>query len=557
MYTPPMFQPDRSACLSFAKARGFGTMCTHDGKKPVASPLPFCIDYADDGTPRVAFHVARGNPLIKLADGASSWMLAVNGADAYVSADWYVSPDQVPTWLYQAVHLTGPVRVMPEDALGDHLDELSAKFENWLAPKPPWTSTKMTAGRLHAMKKAIVGLVMTVEVIEGSFKLNQHKSDVDYVAIANELLQQPDGAAQAIGKQMVALRTQLDYNPSVAIGALADGKERIMNISETRQPTGRPLTDGTAARPMVFVDGAAGTTGLGIQERLERQSDVAVRSIAAEQRKDAGAKRALMEEVDLVILCLPDDAAKETVALIDGMGSAAPKVLDASTAFRVAPDWIYGFPELVPDQADKIRSARKVSNPGCYPTGAVALLRPLVDAGIVPADYPVTINAVSGYSGGGKSMIESFENGTAPSFELYGLGFAHKHVPETQLYSNLKRRPIFVPSVGNYRQGMLVSVPLHLDTLAGKPDAADLHAALTKRYSGSKYVSVLPLDNPAAKGGRIEPEALNETNKLELYVFANDEHRQAVLVARLDNLGKGASGAAVQNMRLMLGLSEA
>lgn len=327
-----------------------------------------------------------------------------------------------------------------------------------------------------------------------------------------------------------------------------------MTLSDTTQPKGH--LSGAATKPTVFVDGAAGTTGLGIRERLEQQGDVALRNIAAEKRKDAGAKRALMEEVDLVILCLPDDAAKETVALIDNMGNAAPKVLDASTAFRVAPDWTYGFPELAPDQADKIRSARKVSNPGCYPTGAVALLRPLVDAGLMPADYPVTINAVSGYSGGGKSMIESFEDGSAPAFELYGLGLQHKHLAETQRYSNLTRRPIFVPSVGNYRQGMLVSVPLHLDTLPGEPSAADLHAALTKRYTGSTYVSVMPLDNPAAKGGRIEPEALNETNQLELYVFANDAHRQAVLVARLDNLGKGASGAAVQNMRLMLGFPE-
>lgn len=328
-----------------------------------------------------------------------------------------------------------------------------------------------------------------------------------------------------------------------------------MNISDRTLPTGKPLA-GASAKPAVFVDGAAGTTGLEIRERLDRQSDVTVRSIAAEQRKDAGAKRALMEEVDLVILCLPDEAARETVALIDGMGPAAPKVLDASTAFRVARDWTYGFPELAPRQSQKIRDADKVSNPGCYPTGAVALLRPLVDAGIMPTDYPVTINAVSGYSGGGKSMIESFENGTAPAFELYGLGFGHKHVPETQLYSGLTRRPIFVPSVGNYRQGMLVSVPLHLDTLPGKPDAADLHAALWKRYADSTYVSVVSLDDAAIKSGRIEPEALNETNKLELYVFASVEHRQAVLVARLDNLGKGASGAAVQNMRLMLGFPE-
>jgi len=332
-------------------------------------------------------------------------------------------------------------------------------------------------------------------------------------------------------------------------------KERAMTLTDTKQPKGQTVASGNSTKPSVFVDGASGTTGLGIQERLRQQSDVVVKSIAEDKRKDASAKRALMEEVDLVILCLPDEAAKETVTLIDGMGAAGPKVLDASTAYRVAPDWTYGFAELTPDQADKIRSARKVSNPGCYPTGAVALLRPLVDAGLVPADYPVTINAVSGYSGGGKSMIASFEDGTAPSFELYGLGFEHKHLPETQLYAHLTRRPIFVPSVGNYRQGMLVSVPLHLDTLPGKPDGAALHAALSKRYADSKYVSVKPLDD-ATKNGKLEPEALNETNQLELYVFASDKYHQAVLVARLDNLGKGASGAAVQNMRLMLGLGE-
>ena len=221
MYTPPMFKSDRAASLAFAKARGFGTVCAWDGGAPVASSLPFCLGYAADGTPQAAFHIARQNPLIRLADGKSRWLMAVTGADAYVSADWYVSPDQVPTWLYQAVHLTGTVRTLSEDELGPHLDALSAKFEGWLAPKPPWLVSKVTAGRLEALKKAIVGLVMTVEEVEGSFKLNQHKSDADYAAIATELGRQPEAGAKAIAGEMRRLRPPLFEGQSAQAGVKA------------------------------------------------------------------------------------------------------------------------------------------------------------------------------------------------------------------------------------------------------------------------------------------------------------------------------------------------
>ncbi|MBI1198114.1 MAG: N-acetyl-gamma-glutamyl-phosphate reductase [Phenylobacterium sp.] len=319
----------------------------------------------------------------------------------------------------------------------------------------------------------------------------------------------------------------------------------------------------------VFIDGEAGTTGLQIRERLARRSDLEVLSIDPARRKDADARAELLNAADAVVLCLPDDAAREAVSMIT---SNSVKVVDASTAHRVAPDWTYGFAEMSKDQRDAIRGATRVSNPGCYPTGFIGLVRPLVAAGLIPADFPLTVNAVSGYSGGGKGLIAEFEDRPAPersndAFRAYGFTLAHKHLPEMQAHAGLAHPPVFAPSVGRYAQGMLVEVPLQLWALPGRPAPKDLLAALADAYAGEAFVEVASEAECAelqkARAGAagyvqaLDPEALNGSNRMRLFVFGAADGSQARLVALLDNLGKGASGAAVQNLNLMLGLPEA
>ncbi|EJJ27916.1 N-acetyl-gamma-glutamyl-phosphate reductase [Rhizobium sp. CF142] len=302
----------------------------------------------------------------------------------------------------------------------------------------------------------------------------------------------------------------------------------------------------------IFIDGEAGTTGLQIRERLAERRDLELLSIPTESRKDKAVRAALLNEADIAILCLPDDAAKESVSLIE---NDSTKVIDASTAHRVAEGWAYGFPEMSREQAGVIASAKRVANPGCWPQGPIATLRPLIEAGLIPSDFPVTVNGISGYTGGGRTMIEDYvaKGEDAPEYMPYGLGFKHKHLPELQRYAKLGRVPFFQPVVGNFAQGMVVTVPLQLSHLPKVPKGADLHAAIADYYAGIKgFVEVASLE-ASERTPELNPEIYNNTNRMRLHVFANDDIAQALLVAVYDNLGKGASGAAVQNMDLMLG----
>ena len=307
-------------------------------------------------------------------------------------------------------------------------------------------------------------------------------------------------------------------------------------------------------RPRVFIDGEAGTTGLQIGEQLRLRDDIQLLGLPKETRKDPEARRALMNEADLAILCLPDDAARESVALIM---NPAVRVIDASTAHRVHSDWVYGFPELTPGQAEKIKTGRFVANPGCYATGAIALLRPLVDAGVIPREQRIAIHGVSGYSGGGRKLIEAFEgegpDRTSDRYRLYALELSHKHLDEMREYSGLAERPLFWPAVGAFRQGMLVQIPLHLDLLPSSVAGTEIYRVLQDHYRDQPLIHVGSPD--AAPPAALAPEALNDSNSMELFVFENRKLRHILLVARLDNLGKGASRAAVQNMDLMLGLN--
>jgi N-acetyl-gamma-glutamyl-phosphate reductase len=307
----------------------------------------------------------------------------------------------------------------------------------------------------------------------------------------------------------------------------------------------------------IFIDGEAGTTGLQIRERLAVRADIELLSVPEARRKDATARAELLNSADVAILCLPDEAARESVALVT---NPATRIIDASSAYRVAEGWTYGFAELDNKQAAAIAGAKRVSNPGCWPQGVIGVLRPLIAAGLLPSSCPITVNGISGYSGGGKAMIADYEGkgDTAPEFMPYGLTFNHKHLPEMQLYSQLTAAPLFMPAVGNFLKGMLTAVPLQLSTLPKIPTGKELHAALSDHYAAIKdsFVTVAPLA-ALERTPTLDPQSLNGTNHMQLHVFANDSKAQVVLIAIYDNLGKGASGAAIQNLNIMLGIDPA
>jgi N-acetyl-gamma-glutamyl-phosphate reductase len=316
-------------------------------------------------------------------------------------------------------------------------------------------------------------------------------------------------------------------------------------------------------KPKIFIDGESGTTGLQIYSRLSQRDDIELMSIDASKRRDASERAKLINAVDVAILCLPDDAAREAVSLVT---STTVKILDASTAYRTAKDWVYGFPELNPGQREQIAKAQFVSNPGCYPTGFLACIRPLLAKNLIPKHFPITINAVSGYSGGGKNLIKQYDTyheqqvGTASLYPygIYGLQFGHKHVKEMHQHSGLASPPLFVPAVGDFEQGMLVQIPLPLWTLDNPPSGEVIHEAIAEYYQGEKFVQVAPYKEPSLlrEGTFLDATAMNNTNVVQVFVFGNDSTQEALLVARLDNLGKGASGAAIQNLNIMLGLPE-
>mmetsp|Transcript_19248 Transcript_19248/g.24809 ORF Transcript_19248/g.24809 Transcript_19248/m.24809 type:complete len:355 (+) Transcript_19248:122-1186(+) len=319
-------------------------------------------------------------------------------------------------------------------------------------------------------------------------------------------------------------------------------------------------SSGLFALPKIFIDGEAGTTGLQVRERLAARKDIEVISIPDDLRKDEDTRKKLINEADVVILCLPDDASIQAASWVEADNDRTV-LIDASTAFRIHKDWVYGFPELSPEQRKKLENTKRISNPGCYPTGFISLTRPLTDAGILPKGTPLTVNAISGYSGGGKGLMEIYETADHEPWGTYGLNLAHKHVPEMAEYSGLGTKPIFQPAVASFDQGMVVSVPLHYGWLKEGTTGEAIHQVLSKYYENSNFIKVMPMGMDAVKdklvrGGFLAPDTLKNTNNMELFVFPNDEDGQVLLIARLDNLGKGASGAAVQNMNIALGFEE-